>query len=351
MSPELQWRAVAARDRRFDGAFVYAVRSTKVYCRPSCASRKPRRERVTFFSRPAEAERAGYHACRRCHPQDAKLADQEVRLAIRICRAIETGGTGRPTLRKLGRITAMSPSRLQRAFARIVGVSPKTYAEAFRMDRMKELLQRGETITGALYGAGYSSPSRVYGGATSLGMTPGEYRSRGAAVTIRYATVATSLGRLLVAATDRGVCAVKLGDRDATLIADLKAEFDAAHILEDGDALHDSTEALKQHVDDHRPTLNLPLDVQATAFQAKVWEVLRKIPYGETRSYSEVARAAGRPSAVRAVARACATNPAALVIPCHRVVRADGELGGYRWGIERKQELLKRERGKGNPER
>ncbi|MBI4421074.1 MAG: bifunctional DNA-binding transcriptional regulator/O6-methylguanine-DNA methyltransferase Ada, partial [Gemmatimonadetes bacterium] len=347
MSPDLQWRAVAARDRRFDGAFVYAVRSTGVYCRPSCASRRPRRERVTFFTRPTDAERAGYRPCRRCHPRDAKLGDREVSLTVRVCRAIETARNGRLTLDALSRMTGMPPARLQRTFARVVGVSPRKYAEAYRMDRMKGLLQHGESITGALYAAGYGSPSRVYGNAERLGMTPGEYRNRGAAVTIRFTTVATSLGRLLVAATDRGVCAVKLGNSDDRLIAQLKAEFDAAETLEDGEALQGYAEALRRHVDQHQPTPNLPLDVQATAFQAKVWEVLRKIPYGETRSYGEVARAAGRPGAVRAVARACATNPAALVIPCHRVLRADGDLGGYRWGIERKQKLIEGERGAG----
>lgn len=209
------------------------------------------------------------------------------------------------------------------------------------MSRMKALLRKGETITGALYGAGYGSPSRVYG--RPAGMTPGEYRSRGAAVTINYATVGTSLGWLLVAATDRGVCAVRLGDSDTGLLGELRSEFDAADIRPDGKRLAAYTEALRRHLDEHRPAPDLPLDVRATAFQARVWQVLRKIPYGETRSYSEVARALGAPRSVRAVARACATNPAALLIPCHRVVGADGNLSGYRWGLDRKRKLLEGE--------
>jgi len=346
MTPELQWRAVMARDRRFDGAFVYAVRTTGVYCRPSCAARKPLRERVSFFTRPADAERGGFRACRRCHPRDVSAADPDVELVVRAARAIESAGNGRPTLRALGRLAGRSPFSLQRTFTRIVGVSPQKYAEAFRMHRMKALLKKGETITGALYGAGYGSPSRVYGeSARALGMTPGEYRSRGAAVSISYTTVGTTLGWLLVAATDRGVCAVSLGDSDSRLIADLRSEFDAADVRPDGDRLEGYAEALRAHIDEHRPAPDLPLDVRATAFQAKVWQVLRKIPYGETRSYSEVAQAIKSPRAVRAVARACATNPAALLIPCHRVVGADGNRSGYRWGLERKQKLLEGEGG------
>ena len=216
------------------------------------------------------------------------------------------------------------------------------------MSRMKELLQEGESITGALYRAGYSSPSRVYGdSAKRMGMTPGEYRSRGAAVRMRFGTVQTSLGWLLVAATEAGVCAVKLGDTANGLVRDLRAEFDAAEVSEDGEAVTEYLTALREHIENQQPTPDLPLDVQATSFQARVWDVLKKIPYGETRSYTEVAKAIGNPSAVRAVARACATNPAALLIPCHRVMREDGELGGYRWGIERKAELLRREEEKG----
>ncbi|MSR07739.1 MAG: bifunctional DNA-binding transcriptional regulator/O6-methylguanine-DNA methyltransferase Ada [Gemmatimonadetes bacterium] len=341
MSPELQWQAVMARDRRFDGAFVYAVRTTGIYCRPSCASRKPRRERVAFFVKPSDAEHAWFRSCRRCRPRDVTLVDPDVGVVVRVCRAIESATNGRPTLSVLGRLAGKSPFSLQRTFSRIVGVSPQKYAEAFRMSRMKALLRKGETITGALYGAGFCSPSRVYG--RPAGMTPGEYRSRGAAVTISFTTVGTSLGWLLVAATDRGVCAVRLGDSDTGLIAELRSEFDAADIRPDGKRLEGYAEALRRHLDEHRPAPDLPLDVRTTAFQARVWQVLRKIPYGETRSYSEIAQALGAPRSVRAVARACATNPAALLIPCHRVVAADGKLSGYRWGLDRKRKLLEGE--------
>ncbi len=345
MSPDVQWRAVLARDGRFDGAFVYAVRSTGVYCRPSCASRKPRRERTSFYSRPADAERAGYRACRRCRPQAAGAADPDIVLVVRVCRAIESSTNGRPTLEALGRLAGRSSHSLRRVFTRVVGVSPQKYAEAFRMKRMRALLKQGSSITGALYDAGFGSPSRVYGGTgASLGMTPGTYRGGGAAVAISYVAVRCSLGWLLVAATERGVCSVRFGDTAASLVAELRSEFDAADVRPDtAGRLADAAEALRAHVDEHRVTPDLPLDVRATAFQARVWEVLRRIPVGETRSYSEVARAIGAPRAARAVARACATNPAALLIPCHRVVGADGDLSGYRWGLDRKERLLRGE--------
>jgi AraC family transcriptional regulator of adaptative response/methylated-DNA-[protein]-cysteine methyltransferase len=334
-----------ARDPRFDGAFVYGVRSTRIYCRPSCPSRRPAARQVVYFERAAEAEQGGFRACLRCRPREARMRDREVEVVVRACRALETSRNGIP-LTALSRGTGLTSSQLRRAFQRIVGTSPKTYVEAFRMSRMKHLLRTGETITGALYGAGYSSPSRVYGeSARRMGMTPGEYRSGGAAISIRYGTAETSLGWLLVAATDRGVCAVRLGDTARTLVSDLRREFDAAEIEENASEVAEHLRALTAHIEQRRPAPDLPLDVQGTAFQARVWDVLRKIPYGETRSYTEVARAIGNPAAVRAVARACATNPVALVIPCHRVVRENGDLGGYRWGIERKAELLEREKG------
>jgi AraC family transcriptional regulator of adaptative response/methylated-DNA-[protein]-cysteine methyltransferase len=245
----------------------------------------------------------------------------------------------------LGRTAGMSAARLRRTFARVVGVSPKTYEEAWRVHRMKSLLKNGETITGALYQAGYGSPSRIYEDtARRLGMTPGAYRNGAPAVIIRYTVVDTWLGKMLIAATDRGVCAVKLGSDRRSLVAELSAEFDAAEIDQDDAALSQYAAALRSHLEDHQPTPDLPRDVHATAFQAKVWDALRKIPYGETKSYSEVARAIGAPRSVRAVARACATNPTALVVPCHRVVREDGHLAGYRWGMETKEELLRREK-------
>jgi AraC family transcriptional regulator of adaptative response/methylated-DNA-[protein]-cysteine methyltransferase len=322
---------------------VYGVRSTRIYCRPSCPSRKPSARQVTYYERPSEAEGAGFRACLRCHPRDAKVSDRGVGAVIRVCRLIETSRNG-VTLATLARAARMSPAQLRRTFARIVGASPRTYAEAFRMERMKEKLREGEQITGAMYEAGFSSPSRLYERATRrIGMTPGEYRRGGAALRIAYGTAETSIGWLLVAATEKGVCAVRLGNSIPALLNTLKDEFDAALITADQEAVASYVAALREHIEERRPELDLPLDIRGTAFQARGWEVLRKIPYGETRSYTEVARSIGQPTAVRAVARACATNPVALVIPCHRVVRETGDLGGYRWGIERKAELLRRE--------
>ncbi len=335
MSPTERWQAVMARDRRFDGAFVYAVRSTGIYCRPSCASRRPRRTQVTFFPIPEAAEREGFRACRRCHPADANGGDPAVALVREAARAIAAGGTPRG-----------DDHRLARAFKRILGITPRAYAEARRVARFKQELKRRKQVSPALYEAGYSSTSRVYERAhEQLGMTPATYARGGAGVDIVFVTVPTSLGRLLVAATDRGVCRVMLGDSAATLEADLRAEFDAARVREEkGGTLEGYVDAILSYLDGTEPHLDLPLDIRATAFQRRVWQELRQIPFGQTRSYAEVAKAIGQPRATRAVAQACASNPAALVIPCHRVVREDGELGGYRWGVEKKKALLEMER-------
>ncbi|MBI4503851.1 MAG: helix-turn-helix domain-containing protein, partial [Gemmatimonadetes bacterium] len=237
MSPDLQWRAVLGRDARFDGAFVYGVRSTRIYCRPSCPSRRPAMRHVIYFDRPADAERSGFRACLRCRPREARLLDAEVTAVTRACRMIERSKSG-VTLTVLGKAAGMSSSRLRRAFSRVVGVSPKTYAEAWRMDQLKSLLKNGESITGALYGAGYGSPSRLYGKSSRrLGMTPGEYRNGAPAVRIRVTVVRTSLGEMLVAATERGICAVKLGEDGDALLKELKEEFDAAAIERDDESL------------------------------------------------------------------------------------------------------------------
>src|SRR5436309_8390612 len=333
MSPTERWKAVMARDRRFDGAFVYAVRSTGVYCRPSCASRRPRRTQVTFFPIPEAAEREGFRACRRCHPADVNGGDPAVALVREACRAIDAG-TPLPGDR-----------RLARAFKRILGITPRAYAEARRVARFKQELKRRKQVSPALYEAGYSSTSRVYERThEQLGMTPATYAHGGAGVEIVFVTVPTALGRLLVAATERGVCRVMLGDTAATLEADLLAEFPAARVVQDRSGkLHGWVTSILAYLDGREPDLDLPLDIRATAFQRRVWQELQKIPFGTTLSYGELARRIGQPRATRAVARACATNPAALVIPCHRVLREDGELGGYRWGVERKRALLARE--------
>lgn len=342
------WQAVLSRDSRFDGRIFFGVRSTGIYCRPSCPARRPRREQVVFFQIPEAAEHAGFRSCRRCRPRIATTADPQVEMVQRACRYIEEHLDTLPTLEALSAHTGVSPYHLQRVFKRVAGITPRQYAEACRLSKFKTHVKKGESVTGAMYDAGYGSSSRLYERAPSqLGMTPADYRRGGKGTRISYTTVGCSLGRLLVAATGKGVCAVRLGDSDAALEADLLSEYPAADVHRNDEALAKSVEQLLDHLKGARPHLDLPLDVQATAFQWRVWEQLREIPYGSTRSYSEIARAIGRPTATRAVARAIATNPVALVIPCHRVIREDRSLGGYRWGIERKQALLERERSTG----
>ena len=338
------WNAVVARDRAADGAFVYAVRTTGVYCRPSCASRRPHRENVAFFESVDEAQRAGFRACRRCHP-DAAVADPWTDKIRRACVYL-ANVDGHPSLAALAERVGGSPYHLQRNFKRIVGVSPREYADAIRLRKVKRALRGGENVTDAMFDAGYGSSSRFYGrAAAKLGMAPSAYRRGGAGMTIRYATARCPLGRVLVAATAKGVCSVAMGATDADLVAHLRREFPAAAIAEDRDALRASTDAIVTHLTGESARIDLPLDIQATAFQWLVWQALSAIPFGETRTYAQVARSIGRPRATRAVARACATNPVALAIPCHRVVASDGSSGGYRWGVERKKALLKSEAG------
>jgi len=338
MSGADRWQAVLERQ---PGAFVYAVRSTGVYCRPTCPSRRPRREQVVFYDRPDQAERAGFRPCRRCRPAQ----DSDAEMVGRVCRAIEEHPDGRPALATLGREVGMSPYHLQRKFKRLTGVTPRQYAEALRVGRLKAGLQEGHDVTRAMYDAGYGSSSRLYEQAQSLlGMTPGAYRRGGAGMHIAYTIVDSALGRLLVAGTGRGVSAVYLGDADARLEAELRREYPLAELARDAAGVGDWVRKLVSHLDGGPRKLDLPLDVQATAFQWRVWEQLRAIPYGATRSYTQVARELGRPTATRAVARACATNPVSIVVPCHRVLRQDGHLGGYRWGLERKRKLLEKEK-------
>lgn len=347
MREEEYWQAVLRRDGSYDGRFVYAVRSTGIYCRPSCPARRPRRELVEFFALPEEAERAGYRACRRCGPNGAAPAEPNLDLVGAICRYLDEAHEPAPTLADLGRRFGLSPSHLQRTFKRIVGVSPRQYAAARRLERFKGHLQQGAPVTQALYEAGYESASHVYGqDARRLGMAPARYRRGGVGMQIAYSVAPCPLGQLLLAATEAGVCAVKLGDSEAALEEALRAEYPAAAIRRDDARLGPWLAAILAHLDGARPHLDLPLDVRATAFQERVWQALRAIPYGSTRSYGEVAAAIGMPSAARAVARACAANPVALLIPCHRVIREGGGLGGYRWGIERKRALLEAEAGR-----
>jgi AraC family transcriptional regulator of adaptative response/methylated-DNA-[protein]-cysteine methyltransferase len=336
------WAAVVGRDRRFDGRFVYAVRSTRVYCRPSCPSRRPAAGNVVFFRQPADAERAGFRACRRCRPRDVGELAGAAAAVRRAATYIDAHADERITLATLARETGVSAFHLQRVFRRELGVTPREYQQARRLERLRAQLRRGETVSRATYDAGFGSPSRVYEGATAkLGMTPAAYRRGGDGARIRFAIVPSPLGRLLVAATQDGVCTVSLGDSDAQLERRLRAEFPRATVERDEDgSLAALTARVLAHVRGEGPAHDLPLDVRGTAFQQQVWRALLAIPYGQTRSYAAVAASIGQPTATRAVARACATNPVAVVIPCHRVVRSDGGLGGYAGGIERKERLL-----------
>jgi AraC family transcriptional regulator of adaptative response/methylated-DNA-[protein]-cysteine methyltransferase len=342
---EAQWQAVLTKDARCDGQFVFAVSSTKIYCRPSCPSRRPRRERVSFFQLPETAEQAGFRACRRCHPRNADAKNSQVELVQRVCRLLEDTDVENTTLAALSEETGVSSFHLQRTFKKVMGVTPRQYADAARVSRFKGGAREGKSVTTAMYDAGFGSSSRLYEQAGSqLGMTPATYGKGGRGATITYAIVKCSLGGLLVAATSKGVCSVKLGDSESALEADLKREFPAAEFQRDERRLSQSVQAVVDHLEGKSPHIDLPLDIQATAFQRQVWQQLRAIPSGQTASYSEVAQAIGQQKAVRAVARACATNPVALVIPCHRVIREDKSLGGYRWGLDRKKKLLERER-------
>ncbi len=339
-----RWRAVLARDARRDGTFVFAVESTGIYCRPSCPARRPRKDRVRFYLLPEHAEREGFRACRRCRPREAAARHPHAELVRRVCALLDEE-EGVPTLASLGARLHLSPFHLQRTFRRATGITPREYADARRLERFKELLQRKESITMATYEAGYGSSSRLYERTPGqLGMTPSAYRRGGTGVEIRYATTRSPLGRLLVAATPRGICAVKLGDKDAPLVAALRREYPSAAIVRDTGALRAATADLLRALQGRAPRLDLPLDIRATAFQWKVWRVLRRIPAGQTRTYRQIAAQVGAPRAPRAVGRACATNPVAVAIPCHRVIREDGGLGGYAYGLGRKQKLLEVER-------
>ena len=354
---EKLWKAVQMRDRSADGAFVYAVRSTGIYCRPSCPSRKPKREQVEFFSLPDAAEQRGFRACMRCRPRLASLRDPRAAMVARVCREIEAqidadggkvaDGDGREIRMTLGTLSSaagISAHQLERAFRSVMGISPRQYADARRMLRLKSSLKKGDDVTTALYDAGFGSSSRLYERAPAqLGMTPATYRRGGAGMKIHYTIVRSPLGRLLVAATDRGISALYLGKDDGPLESSLRKEYPRAEIQRDRNGLAGWVGKILEHLRGREPNLDLPTDVQATAFQRRVWEELRKIPYGATRTYSQVARAIGKPKAIRAVARACATNPVSVVVPCHRVVREDGNLAGYRWGLERKLALLQHE--------
>jgi AraC family transcriptional regulator of adaptative response/methylated-DNA-[protein]-cysteine methyltransferase len=338
------WQAVLARDASRDGSFVFAVSSTGVYCRPSCPSRRPRRENVAFFRQPDEAERAGYRACLRCRPRAAG-GNGRMQMVKAVCRYIEQHLDEAITLARLGSEFHQSPFHLQRTFKAVLGITPRAYADSCRMNELKHNLQAGHSVTRAMYDAGYSSSSRLYERtASQLGMTPDKYRRGAIAAPVRYTCADSPLGRMLIAATDKGICAIQFADSDDELEQGLKHEFPFANRKRDDSALETWKSDLLRQMRGHKLNSALPLDIQATAFQRRVWSYLQRIPFGATRSYGQVAKAIGQPTASRAVARACATNPVAVAIPCHRVVRETGEMGGYRWGMERKKALLEMEK-------
>jgi AraC family transcriptional regulator, regulatory protein of adaptative response / methylated-DNA-[protein]-cysteine methyltransferase len=343
-----RWQAVLGRDSAMDGSFVFGVSSTGVFCRPSCPARRPRRENVRFFEEATAAERAGYRACLRCRPK-AVDGNPQAALVRAICRFIEQKIEDRLTLGLLARAFRLSPFHLQRTFKAVLGVSPKAYIDAIRLKQVKQNLQAGQSVTTALYAAGYGSSSRLYERtATQLGMTPEKYRRGAVGTVVRYTITDSPLGKMLIAATDKGICSIQFADSEQQLQQGLMREFPFATRRQDDAAMAEWSLNLTKMMQGKETNSSLPLDIQATAFQRLVWETLTKIPRGETRSYSEVAKKIGMPKAMRAVARACATNPVAVAIPCHRVIREDGDLGGYRWGLERKERLLAMERAAGS---
>jgi AraC family transcriptional regulator, regulatory protein of adaptative response / methylated-DNA-[protein]-cysteine methyltransferase len=339
------WRATLARDPRADGQFVLAVKSTHIYCRPSCPARRPLRQNVEFFRTGGEAERRGFRACRRCKPNEVAGPIALVEAAAR--ELLATGKDADESVRfgKLAAKLGSTPATLRRAFLQVTGLRPRELGEAFRLARFKKLLRSGKGITDALYETGYGSSSRVYERSNAqLGMTPATYRKGGKGMKIGYSIAKSQLGKVLVAATERGVSAVYLGDAEAGLLKELRDEYPRAELSQAGGEFDKWVKEIVERVEGKPPRVELPLDLQATAFQRRVWQELQQIPRGTTRTYTQVAKALGNPKAVRAVARACATNPVSIVVPCHRVIREDGTLAGYRWGLSRKEQLLESER-------
>ena len=338
-----RWACIVARDASADGSFVYAVRTTGVYCRPSCAARAARPENVEFHATADEAQRAGFRPCKRCRPEAAPRAERQAATVAALCRFIEAAEQP-PTLAELAARAGLSPHHLHRLFKAVTGVTPKAYAAAQRAQRVRQALSRSETVTAAIYDAGYNSNGRFYAEADRvLGMTPTHYRAGGADLDIVFAIGRCSLGAILVARSDRGVCAIALGDDPAVLARDLRARFANARRVDDDAAFARGVAQVVAFVEAPALGLDLPLDVRGSAFQQRVWQALRELPAGRTVSYSDVAARIGSPKAVRAVAQACAANSLAVAIPCHRVLRSDGELADYRWGTARKRALIERE--------
>lgn len=342
---DLLWDAVARRDRRFDGFLYYGVTTTGVYCKPTCPSPRPARRNARFFPCPDAAEAAGFRPCRRCKPEQIDLPDPDTSRILAAIEFMAQHESGIPVLQELGAHVGLSPQHLQKRFTAALGVSPQQYGAALRLAQFKQSVRDGASIAGAAYGAGFGSSSRLYEKAAAhLGMTPGRYKRQGEGMTIRYAARKTVLGCLLVAKTDFGLCSVLLGDTYPPLVAVLQTEFARAALLRDPHTLNPWLDAFAGYLNGSTRLPEFPLDVQATAFQAKVWQALRTIPHGTTLTYAALAKAIGDPNATRAVASACAKNPVALAIPCHRIVPKTGGYGGYRWDPKRKKRLLEIER-------
>jgi len=338
-----RWMRMVSRDATADGSFVYSVKTTGVYCRPSCAARTPLPRNVAFHADPAAAEVAGFRPCRRCRPNEASRAERHAALVEAACRRIESAEEAL-SLGELADAAGLSPFHFHRLFKAATGLTPKGYGDAHRARRVRAALSGGAQVTEALYDAGFGSSGRFYAAADgALGMLPAAYAKGGKAAVIRYGIGRSSLGRVLAAASDRGICAILLGDDDAELIADLGRRFPRAEAIAADTAFQETVDAVVTLVEEPKLGLSLPLDIRGTAFQERVWQALRAIPAGETRSYAELAQAIGAPGAQRAVAGACAANSLAIAVPCHRVVRGDGSLSGYRWGADRKRRLLLRE--------
>jgi AraC family transcriptional regulator of adaptative response/methylated-DNA-[protein]-cysteine methyltransferase len=337
------WATVVARDASADGRFVFGVTTTGIFCRPGCPARRPQRVNVRFYHSPLEARRAGFRPCRRCHPEGEPVDSRDLELVRRAC-ALLVDPDGPATHAALAARLGVGPGRLVHTFSRLTGLTPRQYADSLRVERFKRTVREGGSVTDALYDAGYGSSSRLYERASDLlGMTPATYGRGGQGMRISFGMADAPLGRLLLGVTERGICAVRLGEDDASLEAGLRAEYPRAEIVHERAVLAPWLAEVLAGLDGARQIEALPVDIRATAFQRRVWQALRRIPPGETRSYSQIARSIGQPTAVRAVARACATNPVALVVPCHRAIRDDGSLAGYRWGIERKELLIARE--------
>jgi AraC family transcriptional regulator of adaptative response/methylated-DNA-[protein]-cysteine methyltransferase len=341
---DARWEAIVRRDRAAEGAFVYGVATTGVCCRPACASRRPNRANIAFFASFADAARAGYRACKKCRPDEPADASAARDLVVRACRMIDEMEEP-PSLDRLAAAAGLSPAYFHRVFKRAVGVTPKGYAAARRVERFRAGLSRGASVTESIYDAGFRSSSRFYEAAgDALGMTPSDLRRGAAGLAIRVAVARSTLGWTLVAGTARGVCSIEFGDDPALLRGRVASRFPNARLVDDDAEFAGWIAKVLGAIEHPSRGIDLPLDIRGTAFQRLVWEALRAIPPGATATYAEVARVIGRPGAARAVARACASNPVAVAIPCHRVVRADGEAGGYRWGADRKRTLLERER-------